>query len=107
MSKYVKQFDLPCYPDDQPQPHRRCIVGLQHGSYFEKDFKGFNIWIGGCGNGEHPGPAYAALEVLVHKVRLNLERRIDELEREKAYYVDLLRRWNAFPEQFAVPADMP
>lgn len=106
MPDYVKQFDLPCYPDNKPKSGRRLIVGLQEGNTFDKDFKGFTLWIGGGCYGRSTEPLYESLGELTQQVTSYLVKRAVKAQKEADYYNSLLEKWVSLPEQFAVSPDM-
>lgn len=104
MPDYIKQYDLPCYPNKAPQPGCRTIVGLEKGNTFDKAFKGYSKWIGGCGIGriEAGVPTSEALKELRQQVTARLRARADEAAAQLEWYIRLLQRWEENPEQFAV-----
>jgi hypothetical protein len=105
---YIKQWDLPCYPDDAPQPNRRDIVGLQKGSepFNEMRHEGFHFWKGGSGIGSVKDGTQGEAEIILHLlVTRYLQREVDELQARLDYAQRQLNEWQEFPEQFAVRPD--
>lgn len=102
MGKYVKQWDLPCYPNTKALPDCRTLIGLERGSVFDANFKGFSKWMGGRGIGKTDAKLPDALAELCEDVRRRLEFRVEQLEEELLAAKALLQRWAEFPEQFAV-----
>lgn len=97
--KYLKQWDLPCFPDTKPSAQRRNVVGIA-----KTDKSGiFQLWMGGCGIGKyHSTSLPRAVEHLHDEVRQRLGDRLVAAQAELDYAKKQLQEWTEFPEQFAV-----
>jgi hypothetical protein len=104
MIKYIKQYDLPCYPDDTPKPNCRNIIGLEKGDTFNHTFRGHHKWMGGCGIGliNATKTQKQALDELLVDVRKRLQARVAETTKRLVWEQDQLNRWTEDPEQFEV-----
>jgi hypothetical protein len=98
-AKYLKQWDLPCYPNDKPLPGSRNIIGIGK----TENAGVLQLWMGGCGIGKyHTRSLPRAVEHLHEEVRQRLEARVAESQKELEHAQRLLLDWTEFPEQFAV-----
>lgn len=81
MDNYVRQFDIPCYPNDKPKSGVKLIAGIQKGNTFDKQFKGYTFWIGGCSHGQDVCSLDVAMTTLTIKVLDYLKRRQREFQK--------------------------
>lgn len=98
-AKYLKQWDLPCYPNVAPEPHSRNIIGIG-----KTESAGvLQFWMGGCGIGKYHTRSVPNAVARIHEeVRQRLEARVAAQQKELAHAQALLADWTEFPEQFAV-----
>lgn len=99
-AKYFEQWDLPYYPDDEPQEKRRNILGIEkreevNTSNTHAD-AGFFMWYGGCGIGLRR-TFEEAVQGLHQYAVSNHQRRVNELEQELAWHREILRKLGGNP----------
>lgn len=89
-SKYVYQFDLPIFPDEQPQKWHRTICGIERGDAFDPKFKGYTLWVGGTGGWRHEGTLDSAVDRLRKIVLNRISTEYREIMERKHYLEDML-----------------